>query len=128
GGFFALENPAGVGTGLPPTISKARCIAHKAADCPGPPPGVNPWHGLAGRQRDDLIGIGKKGNSATYHKSVSPVVNKVREGRLEVAWATCIHEQEANCHSRFALGKNGIGRVAEISNRAARQAEHDAAL
>src|SRR5262249_32396470 len=86
---------------------------------------VKRWHGMPGRQRDDLIGIGKKRNSATDHKSVSPLLNKVREGRLELAWATCIHEQEANCisirrslqHSRFALGKNGVGRVAEVSNR-----------
>src|SRR5262249_8031516 len=80
---------------------------------------------MPGRQRDDLIGIGKKRNSAAHHKRVSPLLNKVREGRLELAWATCIHEQEANCMSsrgslqlsRFALGKNGVGPVVEVSDR-----------
>src|SRR5262245_53897668 len=41
------------------------------------------------------------------------------------AWAARIHEQEANCMStrgsfqlsRFALGKNGVGRIVEISDR-----------
>ena len=80
---------------------------------------------MPGRQRDDLIGIGKKKNSAAHHKRVSPLLNKVREGRLELAWATYIHEQEANCMStrgslqlsRFALGKNGVGPVVEVSDR-----------
>jgi hypothetical protein len=80
---------------------------------------------MPGRQRDDLIGIGKKKNSADHHKRVSPLLNKVREGRLELAWAAYIPEQEANCMStrgslqlsRFALGKNGVGPVVEVSDR-----------
>ena len=91
GRFFALENPAGIDTGLPPSMRKVRCVAHKTADCHGRAPGVNRWHGMSGRQRDDLIGIGKKRNSAAYHERVSPLLNNVREGRLELAWATCIH-------------------------------------
>jgi len=46
---------------------------------------------MSGRQCDDLIGIGKKRNSAAHHERVSPLLNNVREGRLELAWATCIH-------------------------------------
>src|SRR5262245_2269099 len=54
---------------------------------------------------------------AARHAVPAIYVNKVREGRLELAWVTCIHEQEANCMStrgslqlsRFALGKNGVG-------------------
>ena len=60
GRFFTLENPAGIDTGLPPSMRKVRCVAHKTADCDRPAPGVNRWHGMPGRQRDDLIGIGKR--------------------------------------------------------------------
>ena len=80
---------------------------------------------MPGRQRDDLIGIGKKRNSAAHHERVSLLLNKLREGRLEIAWATCIQKQEANRMStrgslqlsRFALSKDGVGRVAEVSDR-----------
>jgi hypothetical protein len=34
--------------------------AHKTADCRVLGPGVNRWYGMAGRQRDDLSGMGKK--------------------------------------------------------------------
>src|SRR5215831_11678083 len=67
GRFFSLENAAGVDTGLPPSLRKLRCIAHKTADCHGRAPGVNRWYGMPGRQRDDLIGIGKKRNGAAHH-------------------------------------------------------------
>ena len=100
-------------------------MAHKTAECHGPAPSVNRWYGMSGRQRDDLIGIGKKKTVAAHVERVSPLLNKVRKGRLDLAWATCIHEQEAypmstrrKLHlSRFALGKNGVGRVAEVSDR-----------
>src|ERR1700737_2680683 len=91
---------------------------------------------MAGRQRDDLIGICKKRNGATHHERVSPLLNKLRKGRLELAWATCIHEQEANCMSirgslqlfPFALGKNGVGRVAEVSDRPGRRHQFEQQL
>src|SRR5215510_14902654 len=122
---FSPENAAGVDTGLSPSIRKARRIAHKTADFHGLAPGVNRRHGMAGRQGDDLIGICKKRNSAAHHERFSSLLNKVREGCLELAWATCIHEHAANSTStrgslqltRFALGKTGVGRVAEVSDR-----------
>ena len=83
GWFFALENPTGVDTGLPPSMRKARCIAHKTTDCHGRAPGVNRWHGMSGRQRDNFIGIGKKRNSAAHHERVNPLLNNVREGPLD---------------------------------------------
>jgi hypothetical protein len=78
---------------------------------------------MAGRQRDDLIRMGKKKTVAAHLERVSPLLNKVRKGRLDLGWATSIHEQEAhpmstrrNLHlSRFALSKNRVGRVAEVS-------------
>src|SRR5262245_33081224 len=104
-------------------------IADKTADCHGRAQGVNRWHGMAGCQRDDLIGICKKRNGAAHHERVSPLLNKLRKGRLELAWATCVHEHEANCTSTrgslqlfpFALGKNGVGRVAQVSDRVGRR-------
>src|SRR5436190_22217848 len=83
---------------------------------------------MAGRQRDDLIGICKKRNGAAQ--------NKVRKGRLQLAWATCIHDQEANSTltrrrlqlSRFVLGKNGSGRVAEVSDRSSRRHQFEQPL
>src|SRR5262249_39771344 len=39
--FFALENAAGIGASLPPSVRKVRCIAHKSADCHRRAPGVN---------------------------------------------------------------------------------------
>src|SRR5262249_12388625 len=84
--LFALENPAGVHTGWPPGRKIVRAIAHETADCHGLAQGVNRWHGMAGRQRDDLIGICKKRNGAAHHEPVSPLLNNVRKGRLELAW------------------------------------------
>ena len=83
---------------------------------------------MAGRQGDDLIRICEKRHSAAHHERFSSLLNKVREGRLELAWATCIHGHEANSTStrgslqlaRFALGKNGVGGVAEVSDRLGR--------
>src|SRR5262245_24519831 len=83
---------------------------------------------MPGRQRDDLIGIGQKGNGAAHDERFSSLLNKVRKGRLELAWVTCIHEHEANSTStrgslqlsRFALGKDGVGWVAEVSDRLGR--------
>src|SRR5262249_7919902 len=123
GRFFSLEDPAGVDAGLPPSTKKVRPIAHKTANRHGLGRGVNRWHGMAGRQRDNLIGICKNRNGAAHHERVSPLLNNLRKGRLELAWATCIQEQETNCTSTrsslqlspFALGKNGVGRVAEVS-------------
>src|SRR5262245_12945640 len=124
GRFFALEDPAGVDTGLPQSIRIVRPIAHKTADPHGLGPGVNRWHGMAACQRDDLIGTCKKRNGAAHYERVSALLNNLRKGRLELAWATCIYEQKANCTSPrsslqlspFALGKNGVGRVAEVSD------------
>src|SRR4029450_7491919 len=48
---FALENPASVDTGLPPSIKIVRSIANKTADSHGLEQGVNRWHGRAGRPR-----------------------------------------------------------------------------
>lgn len=47
---------------------RRRWRAAEAAPC------VNRWHGMAGRQRDDLIGIRKKRNSAADHERVSPLL------------------------------------------------------
>jgi hypothetical protein len=66
----------------------------------------------------------EKRNSAAHHDRFSSLLNKVREGRLELAWATCIHKHEANSTStrgclqlsRFALGKNGVGRAARAKS------------
>src|SRR5262249_32327252 len=136
GRLFALENPAGVDTGLPPSIKIVRRIAYKTADCHGRAQGVNRWHGMAGRQRDDLRGIGKKRNGAAHHERVSPLLNKLRKRRLELARATCIHEQEVNSTSTrgslqfspFALSKNGVGRVAEVSDRLGRRHQFEQQL
>src|ERR1700730_3049700 len=121
---FTLENTASIDTGLSPSITNVRSIAHKTADRGELAPGVNRWYGMAGRQRDDLIGMGKKKTVAAHLERVSSLLNKVRKGRLDLAWATCIHEQQAyptrtRCilHlSRFGLGKNGVGWVAEVSD------------
>jgi hypothetical protein len=50
---------------------------------------------------------------------------KGREGRLELAWVACLQDQQAHPEntrrslqfSRFALGKNGVGRIYEVSER-----------
>jgi hypothetical protein len=84
---------------------------------------------MLGRERHDLIGFGKKRNCAAHHKRIRPLPNNVREGRLELAWPTCIHNREAQpvgtgCSlqlPRFALGKNWIARIAEVSDRLGRR-------
>ena len=91
---FTLENATGIDTGLPPSIKNVRSIAHKTADRHELAPGVNRWYGMAGRQRDDLIGMGKKKTVAAHLERVSSLLNKVRKGRLDLACDTCIEDQE----------------------------------
>jgi hypothetical protein len=91
GGATGVLRPVG--------LRKVRRIAHKTAHCCGRWPGVDCWHGMPGRQRDGLIGIGQKRNSAAHHERVSPLLNNLRESRFEIACATCIHEQQAKSTS-----------------------------
>src|SRR6516225_1621289 len=125
GWLFTIENATGIDTRLPPSVTNVRSIAHKTANCCVRGPGVHRWYGMAGRQRDDLIGMGKKETIAAHLKRVRLLLNKVRKSCVDLARATCIEGQE--CHpmrtrrdlylSRFALGINGVGRVAEVSDR-----------
>src|SRR5947208_14640651 len=91
---------------------------------------------MAPRQPGDLIAVGKKKPIGAHQERVSPLLNKVRKGRLDLAWATCIHEQQANPkstrrnlhHSRFALLITGVGRVAEVSDRRGRRHQFEQQL
>src|SRR5260370_10725468 len=91
---------------------------------------------MAPCQSDDLIAVGMKKTVAAHQERVGPRLNKIRKGRVDVAWATCIHEQQAyptrtRCllHlSRFGFGKNGVGRVAEVSDRLSRRHQFEQLL
>src|SRR5438105_629293 len=80
---------------------------------------------MAGRKRDDLIAMGQKKTVGAHQERSNPLLNKIRKRRLDLARATYIHKQQAytettrsDLHlSGFVLGKNGVGRVAEVSNR-----------
>lgn len=84
---------------------------------------------MTGRQRDDLIGMVKKKPVAAHQERVSALLNKVRKGHLDLARAACIHDQQAHPMSTrrnfhlfgFALRKNGVARVAEVSDRLGRR-------
>jgi hypothetical protein len=129
GGLFALENAAGVDTCLPPSIKKVRSIAYQPAGLGKLAERIERWHSMAGRQRDDLSGASKKKTVAAHQERASPLLNNIRKGRLDLAWPTCVHEQQAhpksmrcNLHlSRFGLGKNRIGRVPEVSDQRGRR-------
>src|SRR5262249_58145377 len=119
------ERGGGVYAGGPPATQSVRHIAKKPADRHELAPGVNRWYGMAGRQRDNLIGMGKKKTVAADLERVNPLLNKICKGRLDLARGACIHRQEAyplsacrNLHlSRFGLRINGIGWVAEGTGR-----------
>jgi hypothetical protein len=73
----------------------------------------------------DLIGISKKKTVAAHLERVGALLYKLRKGCLDLALATCIHGHEAHPMGtrrnidlpRFALGINGIGRVAEVTDQ-----------
>jgi hypothetical protein len=50
---------------------------------------------MAGRQRDDLIQMGKKETVGAHVERVSSLLNQLGKGRLDLAWPTCIYEEEA---------------------------------
>src|SRR5262249_8791218 len=87
-------------------------------------------------QRDNFIAMGMKKTVAAHQESVSPLLNKIRKGGLDLAWATCIQKQQAhpkstrrNFHlSRFSFGINGVGRVAEVSDRLRRRHQFEQQL
>src|SRR5262249_32764898 len=123
--FFTLQNPPGIDTGLPPGRTNVRSVAHETANCREPRPSVNPRHGMMGPQRNDLIRLSKKKTVAAHLQRLSLLLNEVRKGGVNLAWATCIKGQEAhsmsarrNLHfSRLSLGINRVCWVAEISDR-----------
>jgi hypothetical protein len=57
---------------------------------------INRRHGMASRQRDDLIQMGKKKTIGSHVERVSPLLNQLGKGRLDLAWPTCIYEEEAS--------------------------------
>ena len=77
-------------------------------------------------QRDNFIAMGMKKTVAAHQESVCPLLNKVRKGCLDLAWAACIGKQQAHSKStrrdfhlfRFGLGKNWVGRVPQVSDLA----------
>ena len=76
------------------------------------------------RQRDNWLAVGMRKTVSAHQERVSPLLNKIRKGRLDLAWATCIHGQQVHPksmrhHLRFAIAENGVGRVAEVSDRLA---------
>jgi hypothetical protein len=93
-------------------ITNIRSIAHKTADSRELGPRVNRRYGMAGRQRDDLIGMGKKKTVAAHLERVSPLLNKVRKGRVDLAWATCIHDRgpaRSPANTRNGQGPAALG-------------------
>src|SRR5262249_57604056 len=90
------ERGGGVYAGGPPATQSVRSIAHKTADGHELAPGVNCWYGMPGRQRDNLIGMGKKKTVAADLERVNPLLNKICKGRLDLARGACIHRQEAH--------------------------------
>ena len=69
--------------------------------------------------------MGKKKTIGAHQERGSPLLNKIRKGRIDLALATCIQEQQADPKStrrnlhlfRFGLGINGIGWVSEITDQ-----------
>ena len=89
--LMGLEN-----TGLPPGSKIVRSIAHKTTDRRELGPSVNCRYGMASCQRDDLVGMSKEKAVAAHLERVSPLLNKFCKGRLDLAWATCIHDPQAH--------------------------------
>ena len=50
---------------------------------------------MASRQRDDLIQMGKKKTIGDHVERVRLLLNQLGKGRLDLAWPTCIYEEEA---------------------------------
>src|SRR5262249_47208713 len=129
GRLFALETPAGVGPGLPPSIKIVRSIAHKTSSRDVLAQWIDRGDRIARYQRDDLIAVGMKKTVAAHQEGVSALLNKICKGRVDLACATCIHERQAyptriRCIRRLfglGFGKKGVGRVAEVSDRLSRR-------
>ena len=47
---------------------------------------------MAGRQRDDLIQMSKKETVGAHVERVSPLLNQLGKGCVDLAWPTCIYE------------------------------------
>src|SRR5215813_2529446 len=91
---------------------------------------------MTSRQRDDSIQMGKKKTIGAHVERVSLLLNQLGKGRLDLAWPTCIYEEEAHPMStrrnpRFCcvgFGINRISRVPEVSDRLGRRHQFEQQL
>jgi hypothetical protein len=91
---------------------------------------------MASRQPDDLIQMGEKKTIGAHVERVSLPLNQFGKGRLDLAWPTCIYDEETYPVStrrnlRFAcvgFRINGITRVPEVSDRLGRRHQFEQQL
>jgi len=123
---FALKNPAGIDTGLPPTIILVQSIAHETTSLDSLPHDIHRRNCVPRRQRDDLILERKVKQAVTaQQESARLLLNKIRKGRLDLIRVTRIQRQKVHsdrtCRGlhlcRFCLRIDRVGWVAEVSNR-----------
>jgi hypothetical protein len=72
-----ILNPAGVDTGLPPSIKKVRSITHKTASRDVFAHWIHCRDRMAPCQRDNLIATGAKKTVAGHQQRVSSLLNKI---------------------------------------------------
>src|SRR5215471_17779603 len=91
---------------------------------------------MTSRQRDDSIQMGKKKTIGAHVERVSLLLNQLGKGRLDLAWPTCIYEEEAHPMSTrrnlrlscVGLGINRISRVPKVSDRLGRRHQFEQQL
>jgi hypothetical protein len=129
GGFFALENAAGVDANAAMGIEIVGSVAHKTAHINELAVCIDGRHGVASRQRDQPLTLGQKEILAADHECARPLADKRREGRVNLTGTTCIEHEDARskrtCRSlhglSFGLGLQFIGRVEQDRNRGGRR-------
>src|SRR5215831_3544714 len=88
---FALKNPAGIDTSLPPTIMLVQSIAHETTSLHSLPHDIHGRNCVLRRQRDDLILERKIKQAVTaQQESARLLLNKIRKGCLDLIRITRI--------------------------------------
>src|SRR5262249_43381829 len=84
GGLLALENPAGVYAGLAICVTKARSVAHQAADLGSVAPGIDRKHPMVGRQCNELYATVVEERAGTYQQRINRLLGKSHKGHTNV--------------------------------------------
>ena len=84
GGLLALENPAGVYTGLAICVGDDCSVAHQPANFGKLAQEIDRRHPMVGRQRNELYATVVEERGGSYQERINRLLRKTRKGNINV--------------------------------------------